>query len=319
MANVVLAQIILPPPADNPRYPHNPSDGGGSTPRDWGYDISAREARVRPRLVKTLSGFQHPESTLVTKDAIFVSDMGKSTDSDKMDGMVYKFDLNGVLDSNFNVKTELKSPMGMTIIGQQLYIVDMDRVVVLSVENGDMLKEYDFRHLGASFLNDIVAVGSRYLYVTATNLKKVFIVDIYTGLINNSDLDLMSAAPNGITYDSYRSQLYISANRVHSLGEEGNGLVISYNLNSSNRSYINEMRYIGKFIDGITFKRNNLIVSDWVSRQNEGKLYYLNRYTLKLNATHEMNTAGLADISYDRNAELLVNPDLVHGRVYIYK
>lgn len=303
-------------------WPSGSRDRGGASGRypQGGEDDSAREARTKPKRINTIRGFTHPESTLVTNTAIFVSDMGQDTSSRKKDGQVYKFSLDGELDTNFDVREKLISPMGMTIIDQILFVVDEDKVIALSSINGSKLREYDFSIFGATFLNDIVSVEEQYLFVTATNLKKIFIIDTNTGFIKESGLDLKGTAPNGIAYDSYRSRIYVSGNRVHELGENGNGVVFIYQFNkSTHSSYIEKYIFIGKFLDGIAIKGRNLVVSDWMSRKNEGTLYYLNRITLRLNMQYNLFVSGLADISYSENPSLLLVPSLTEGLVHIYK
>lgn len=313
----------LPAPGPFPRIPHDPTDGNNSTStRRQSHRIptdSIDEVK-KPILLKVLSGFDHPESVLIANQSLFISDMGKEHSSNIKDGNLYKFDLFGNLDRDFTLKDKLVSPMGMAETNDIIYVADVNKVLGFSSFSGAKIVEYDLSGWNATFLNDIAIVENRYLLVTATTLKKIFNIDLKTNKIKEITFDLLGSAPNGIAYDAKKSLVYIAANKEHNLGDYGNGMVFTFSIyGKENRSSLVEQQSMGKFIDGISIGKNTLIVSDWYDRENGSKLYYLNKRSLNLISEFSLGTGGLADFSYDSKSNLLVTPDFINGKIYIYK
>lgn len=305
----VLAQLRPIPNGGRGRtIPHDPSGRG-----TWNGKVSFTKLR-------TVTGFSHPESVLVGKSSIFISDMGEDTDSLVKDGEIVKYSFEGGVDTSFKLKEPLISPMGMSEFNNSLYIADQNRVVVISSVTGDFEWELDLSHMGATFLNDVKLIDHRYLLVSATNLKRIYCIDTFTKSLIDFNIDLQNNAPNGIEFDSENSILYIAANKEHKLGEYGNGVVLSYSLDMKNKEALMlSKKYIGKFIDGISIDGESILISDWFSRKADGRIYTLNKTTLEYIKETIFQTSGLADFDYDETKKLLVNPDFVNGKIYFYR
>lgn len=288
--------------------PHDPT-GRGS----WNGKVSYTK-------LKTLLGFNHPESVLIGEKSIFISDMGKDTDSLAKDGDIIKYSFDGGVDTSFKIKAPLISPMGMAKLHDSLFIVDQNRVVVVSAITGDLEWELDLSFMGATFLNDIKLVDQRYLMVSATNLKRIFCVDIFAKSLIDFSIDLEKNAPNGLEYDLKTSTLYIAANKEHKLGNKGNGVVLSYSIDMKNKeAQLIKKNFIGKFIDGISIDGDKILISDWFSRKADGRIYSLNKTSLQYIKETIFQTSGLADFDFNKKKKLLVNPDFVNGRIYFYR
>lgn len=324
LMNITVSVARRPIPNEVPsvRIPHDPTNGQSNrnSSRTRTQTPDELEEILMPKLHKVLSGFNNPESTLIYKNSIFISEMGVDTSSMLRDGSIYKFDTNGKKDKKFSILSKLISPMGMTISKDILYVADVNRVIGFSIHSGEELVEFSLKPLGATFLNDIVSIEGKFLIVTATDLKKVFTINLNNGQISTAHFDLFGAAPNGIVYDSKRSQVYIAANRIHHLGVEGNGEVFLFSLDRRTMdSFLLEHTCVGRFIDGISLKDNSLMISDWFDTAGNSKFYFFNRESLRFLEEFSSEVVGLADFDYVDDQSLLVAPDLIRGKIYIYK
>ena len=91
----------------------------------------------------------------------------------------------------------LNAPKGMGMVGNTLYVTDVDRVVSFNLETGDQLAEYAID--SASFLNDITVSPAGEVYVSGTNTKGIY--KIANGEVsvwyNGGGVDM----PNGLYHD----------------------------------------------------------------------------------------------------------------------
>ena len=269
----------------------------------------------------TVEDLDHPESVLITQNAIYISEMGIDTGEVIQDGDIQKRNLFGKVDQKFKVNTPLTSPMGMGISRNHLYIADVDKIVILSATTGEFINQINMSHFKVNFLNDIEIISNRYLIITATNLKKVFCYDLVQDIFLDLNIDLKGNAPNGVTFDTVHKELYISANEAHTLGNDGNGKVLVYNIDFKNLdSKLIRSTSLGRFLDGIEIQNQSVILSDWFSREKEGKLYSLNKKTLQTN-NHDLllNIGGFADFDFNQKTKFLAAPALTENKVYIYE
>lgn len=271
-----------------------------------------------PNLRTTIAELVHPESVLVDGNSVWVTDMGADTSEVKNgDGRLFRYSLNGKKDFSFSTKTALNSPMGMAQTQNVLFVADVDRVVGFHKKSGKQIAEYDLSKSGTTFLNDLT-IAQDHLIVSATDIKKIYIISLKTHLIRELRLELTGYAPNGLFYDSQSGLLYVAANEVHNLGPEGNGKVLLFAINNQGAKKLKELS-LGKFLDGVCVSDKNLVVSDWYSRSSEGKLYLINKHTLTLQSVLSMQTSGLADIDCSPQARVLATPDFISGKVRLYQ
>lgn len=175
----------------------------------------------------------NPESVLALEDKIYVSTMGKETGPIKNgDGDLSRYNQWGQLTKNFKVNHDLHSPMGMSVIGNSLFVVDIDRIVSISTNDGSFQFEISLEKEGVNFLNDIVVINSRYLVVSATNREALYLIDSNAKAYEK--LEISIAHPNGLAYDSLHKILYVSGNKRHELGEYGNGSITAIQMKNWN-------------------------------------------------------------------------------------
>lgn len=267
----------------------------------------------------TIEGLIHPESALVTNSSLFISDMGEDTGAVKNgDGNLLKYHHDGTINSDFELKTPLHSPMGMALNGDTLYIADVDRVVGIHSESGELVFAADFSSYGATFLNDLVVIDQRYIVVSATALKKIFVHDLILNKSWELIINLEGRAPNGLAWDEQERILWFAANKAHTLGDVGNGQILQVTLNDDfKQGEASLFQELGRFLDGIVVTEDKIFVSDWFGFGADGKVYEISRAATDEVQTFELALSGLADFSYDTKTNKFYMPELTQGRVQV--
>jgi glucose/arabinose dehydrogenase/sugar lactone lactonase YvrE len=156
------------PPAKTQAYqPSNPAAPSDQPPA----------APAGPRRVAYVDSMGHPESVKFDADqkVFFVSNMaGPSLKKDGV-GFISRLDQNGGLETRKWIQSgrkgvTLNAPKGMAIVGDTLWVADIDVVRGFDRRSGAPIGTIDLSRLGATFLNDI-SVGPDGIYVTDTQLK----------------------------------------------------------------------------------------------------------------------------------------------------
>lgn len=104
-----------------------------------------------------VNGFTLPESITSNGKRFFVSNQGKDPLSKDGDGFITETDRNGqIIKARFQKET-LNTPKGLTIIGDILYVADLDRVVGFNINSSKQVFELDVP--GATLLNDVCKIN----------------------------------------------------------------------------------------------------------------------------------------------------------------
>jgi len=264
----------------------------------------------------------HPESVIADGKFIYVSDIGKTMEPSAKDGNggIRKLSLTGkLLTANF-AKTALHAPKGMAIVKNVLYTADVDRIVGISLDDGKLVREISFSSFKTLLVNDIVSVNDSTLYATATDINKVFKVNIGRSVsVVPVDISPLIGA-NGICYNQASTRLYVVGLGLFS-DKQPTGRIGYINLNKTLAEYT-PMPVKPGFYDGVALLNDgSLIVSDWGSlQQPTGGLYKIDVKTgrstrLKL----PRQIAGPADIWLDRTRNRLLVPEMLNGMVLSYQ
>jgi hypothetical protein len=134
---------------------------------------SAPAAPTPPPAAKTWTGFATPESVLVHKDRIFVSNInGKPLDVDN-NGFISELSPDGTVKTlklfEGGKTYKLNAPKGMAVFGDVLYVADIDTVRTFDLKKGT--HKADIPVAKATFLNDVVASEDGKIYVSDSGLK----------------------------------------------------------------------------------------------------------------------------------------------------
>lgn len=253
-----------------------------------------------------------PESVLYDpEDAIlFVSNIGGKNPEEKDDnGFISKVSLDGKIE-NLKWVTGLNAPKGMGLLGENLYVTDIDRLVEINTETGEITETWPVE--GAKFLNDIAAdTVNNTLYVTDMSENKIY--KFKDGALKVW-IDSSLSGPNGVYV--HDGKLYLASN--------GDQTFKSIDLNT--KSIMTIATGIGAG-DGVEYTGmdDEFLVSDW-----NGQVYLLDT---EPNADEEkedimdnstvINTkdqkVNSADIGFIKGQNILLVPTFFDNRVVAYK
>lgn len=214
---------------------------------------------------KSIVSINHVESVATDGKYYFVADIGKELEPSKKDGdgKIFKIDVKtNKIDSLFN-KVTLNSPKGIALRNNDLFIADIDRVVILNKNNGKLNSEISLIGL-TLFLNDIAVANDSILYVSATDKNIIYKVNYQTKLVQELHLDRVLESPNGLYLDSKTNRLF--ANGFGS-NNQPNGVVGYIDLSSG---VFTILPNLNGYFDGIQLVNNTLYLSNWVSFDSKG-------------------------------------------------
>ena len=216
-ARLTLAALVLVPACGGERKDAAPADTTAAAPA----------APTEARKIGTVKGLQNPESVRWDADQgiWFVSNVNGNPSAKDNNGYISRLKPDGSVDSLKFVsagrnKVTLNGPKGMAIVGDTLWVADIDAVRGFNRKTGAPIASIPVP--GAKFLNDITA-GPDGLYITDTGIHigangkmthpgpdRVFKIagrKVTTALTFKGQ-----PAPNGITWDSTASRFVIVPN-----------------------------------------------------------------------------------------------------------
>jgi len=181
------------------------SESGDATPE------SAAVQTDSARLVASPAGFSEPEAVRYDpdQDIYFVTNWGGgSVEAKDNNGFISRMRPDGAVDSLRFIAggsrgVTLHSPRGMTIVGDTLWVVDVNAVRGFNRRTGAPIATIDFARFDLGFLNDVAASPDA-LYVTDTGTDHIY--RIVGRTITVALHDSVLGNPNGITWDAGRSQ-----------------------------------------------------------------------------------------------------------------
>lgn len=274
--------------------------------------LPAQAARVS--IEKTITGFDSPESVVVSGDAVFVSNLGVKLEpfAKDADGYISKLDRQG------NVKVArwadgLDAPKGMIALNGVLYVADIDRVLGFRLRDGKRVFELDLAASGAKFLNAFARYDDRRLLLSSTDLGKVFVIDLPRRSYDELKFDRPPNGPNGLK--KLGSRLIVVE---WGSDNQANGKVKTYLLDgfTANLEKTHEPSPPGYFDGVVSLGANRWLISNWVKFEPAGLLHVLDSRSGQISVANEKApVAGPADIFLDDAGKLWV-PGMLEGKVY---
>ncbi len=265
---------------------------------------------------KTISGFHHVESVASDGRYMYAADIGSAlTPAAKDgDGKIIKLDNKGqIVDAAF-IKETLNAPKGLAINKEQLFVNDIDRLVVFDLNTGAKLYEIDFS-AATSFLNDIAVWDNTTLFVSATDKNKLFKVDLASKSFTEIVTDKTIAGINGLFCHKKASRLY-----VNGFGSENkpNGIIGYVSLKDNSFHKLTEMEGL---YDGIFIYKDVLYVSNWMAFEKKGIVLAFGIFNPNGTKVVRINTgepiSGPADFIIV-NDQLIV-PAMMTGEIHFIK
>ncbi|MGH7622405.1 MAG: SMP-30/gluconolactonase/LRE family protein [Gemmatimonadaceae bacterium] len=174
-----------------------------------------------PGRTAEVTGFKTPESARYDSaaDVFYVSNINGSPMAKDGNGFISRMKPDGTIDSLQFIAggrdgVTLNAPKGLALIGDTLWVADIDAVRAFNVHTGAPVATVDLSSFHALFLNDICVGGDGALYITDSGLRakgdgmehakgadRIFRIDA----AHHATIALASdslQSPNGITWDA---------------------------------------------------------------------------------------------------------------------
>lgn len=268
-----------------------------------------------PRIV---AGFASPDSVVSAGPRRFVSNMGARVvpASKDGDGYISELDAQGTLVKERVFPREgdppLNAPKGMAVIGNRLFVTDIDRIVGYDLGSHKQVFEAVVSGGPAKFFDDLAVESDTALLMTDTLRNALYRYDFGSRTFAMVAGDMPGA--KGVAVDGTRKLAYVAAMGA---GFKG-GHLYSVALDGSDA----KGRRIGNvhgLFDGIALVDGQLLLSDWksVSEPVPGTmtLHAPDGTLVSTLSTPELH--GPADFDYDAAQRLLWIPDMHNNRVVI--
>lgn len=263
------------------------------------------------RLWETAAQFRAPESVLpdTRTDRLFVSNVDGEPNVKDGKGFISLLAGDGRIET-LEWVTGLNAPKGMARIGRQLFVSDIDELVVIDIDRAKIVKRYPARD--AVFLNDVAADGAGNVYVSDMLTNRIY--RLHDGRLEAWLESPELANPNGLTVRG--DQLYVASWGVMTPGEfttkvPGHIKVVS--LSDRHIADLGRDAPIGN-LDGIEpMADGSLLVTDWMV----GGLMHVARdgAVTRLDAL----APGSADIGYRPRSGVVFVPMMQNGTVVAYR
>ncbi|THU33035.1 hypothetical protein FAM09_26705 [Niastella caeni] len=271
---------------------------------------------VAGAIAQDSTGLTNPESVISDGKFLYVTNLGKAqgpTGKDG-DGYISKLSLDGKMITRSITDAKLNAPKGTAIVRGVLYVADIDRVIGIQTTTGRKVVDINLSTTGTSFLNDMTPIDDFSLFVSATDVGKIFEVNLRSG--NVREVANVKGA-NGVYYDKATKRLYTCSFSFEDMkgGEVG---VISWDKGWATYEKIGDVQ--GAF-DGLALLDDHtLIVSDWGAMDHPaGIVEKVDLTTKKVTKLEWPVMNGPADFYFDSKENRLVIPELVGQKVSIQK
>ncbi len=240
-----------------------------------------------------------PESVIYDKDrdVLYVSNLNLEPRKKDENGFISRMDKDGkILDLRWI--EGLSSPKGMAIVGDTLFAADVDEIVAMDINKGEIIRKIPIE--GVKMINDITSDPSGNLYISDTDAGKIYLFS------NNRITDWLTeglTGPNGLLFDGER--LLVAS--------QGSMDFASVDLKTKTRTLLTAGVNRG---DGLAFTGipGYYILSDWA-----GEIFMINPDNTKTSLLNSKDKNNTADIEYLPGFKLLFVPTFSKNCVIAYK
>lgn len=238
-----------------------------------------------------------PESVMfdAARNQIYVSNVnGKPLDKDN-NGFITILNVDGSV-KQMKWIAGMNAPKGMSLNDSLLYVTDIDRIHVIDIDAGKIIKTVAVE--GAVFLNDMAHDQLGMVYISDMNTNKILVYNGTDVKLWLEDPQLIS--PNGLCF--HKGYLYVGTS---------NQLLKVDPTDKKIRVYVDETGGI----DGlVSVGGNKFVVSDW-----SGRVMLINQNDkIVLQNTAEANIQA-ADLGYIPEENLILIPTFFDNRVVARK
>ncbi len=262
------------------------------------------EVSVKPssplQKIWEVTGLNIPEAVLPQseKGILYVSNVGASTPLEKEGkGFISILSIDGKI-KNLKWCEGLNSPKGMAIVGDKLYVSEVDRVGAIDINSGKKVEDYPIE--GAIFLNDIAADKDGSIYITDSKTGTVHVLKDgkVSVFVQSDDFPF----PNGLVINKGKLLLG-TGDKIVKIDLESRE-VEDYMLNTGG-------------VDGLAIVGEDVVIfSDW-----PGKVHMMKKGEEKelLLDTSSSETSKTADFGYIASKKAIYIPTFFANSVVCYK
>ena len=247
------------------------------------------------KLWTTTKGIKTPESVLydATSNSIYVSNIdGNPTEKDG-NGFISLLNIDGTI-KNLHWITGLNAPKGQAIFNGNLFVADIDELVVINIKGAIVTKRYKIEN--AKFLNDLTVSDDGTVFVSDSGDHKIYAFTEGKLSLWLDDKALENA--NGLWAE--KGQLYIGTSKI-----------LQADLKSKKIKVVVEN--CGG-IDGLErLKDGNFIYSNW-----EGRIF-ITKCTESIKLLDTVGKKNTADIDFVPGKNLILVPTFSANSVEAYQ
>lgn len=203
-----------------------------------------------------------------------------------------------IIDTEGNIVTQdfvtgLNAPKGMGIANGKLYVTDIDELVEIDLESGEITQKYPID--GGQFLNDI-----------ATEDDKVFFTDMNTGTVY-------------ILADGQIQKVSEGNESINGLEVSADGVL--YGLDASGLKKINEDGSSEVLNDVVTGGDGLISLGDgkFVASRWAGEIYFVDQNGETLLLDTKAEESNTADIGYNPSTKVVYVPTFFKNKVAAYQ
>lgn len=225
---------------------------------------------------------------------LFVSNIDGAPWDDDGKGEIAKVGLDGHIIKQDWI-TGLSAPKGLGVHGSRLYAADIDRVVVIDIEQGVIVEKIAVP--GSHGLNDISVDAQGVVYVSDSKDKKIWSIDGHKVALVIENLD----GPNGV-YALGRELYFLDNGSLFKLGPKGDKVLVS----AGEKGNGDGLESIGG---------GEFVMTYW-----NGLVQYV-----KADGTREQlldtraEKISSADLGYDKEHHIVFVPTFAHNTVVAYE
>lgn len=239
-------------------------------------------------------GLKTPESVLYDagSNSIFVSNINGQASEKDGNGFISILGIDGKM-KTLNWVTGLNAPKGLAIYNGNLYVADIDELVVINIKEARITDKIKLEN--AKFLNDVTASENGTVYVTDMRDNKIYVLE--NGKLTLWLEDQLISNPNGLWAEN--GKLYI-----------GTGQILQADIKTKEiQVLVNDCGGI----DGIEkLKDDNFIYSNWKG------LIFITKGVKSIQLLDTVDKQNTADIDFVPGKNMVLVPTFLANSVDAY-
>lgn len=254
--------------------------------------------------------FEQPESVVLAADgnSLYVSNVNGDPNEADGNGYISTLSLSGeVIEQHW--LTGLNAPKGLARVGNNLYVADINQLVVIDIENKKITQRYLVPD--AKFFNDVAADENGNVYVSdmLTNTIHRLTGSTFIIWLKSDQLEM----PNGLLVEGDNLIVGSWGNMTDGFATEVPGHLKTIDINSKKINSLGDKTPVGN-LDGVEADGNgSYYVTDWMN----GRVIHIQasgsyKTLLKLDQ-------GAADHTVLLDQGLVIIPMMLSGNVVAYK